>query len=176
VNKEPILPINNTPQGGRRRLTYSQTLVTNSGSALYTDLEARFQLDIPSCRLHTKVSVGYRPFNAEETPFAQSGPLAWLWRLDEWARTERGLLVPGNNIFASRAVPSSWEAITLSDQWRGIVTVPADDTELALDGDLLVVATWEPAAGADIDDRELAQLFQACHLRVTKALQVSTGA
>lgn len=172
----PVLPVNNTPQGGRRRLVQSVTLATNTGAFEYTDVTAGCQADLPSCRLHTKLSIGFRPYTSEETPFPQSGALAWTWRLDEWVRNENGLLIPGGNVFTARAIPSSWEAVTLSDQWRAVVTIPNDPgSGIPVDGELFATAIWEPAAGAVIPDDELRALFQACHLRATHAVSVSPG-
>lgn len=176
TERMPIVPSPSTPQGGRRRYVQTGLLVSNLQAGTFTDVNARFTLDIPSCRLHTKVTVAFRPENAESTSFPQSGPTAWLLTLDAWDRTEDGLLVLSNNIITNVALPASYEAVTAVDQWRGTVTVPNTGPGTGIvPGKLFVTACWEPAAGYNASDVELAHIFQACHLTVSQGLTTYLG-
>lgn len=165
-----------TPQGGRWREVQSAPLINNViNGAAYTDLIARFQIDNPSARLHVKASIVYVPDTSDDAVFPTGGAGAWMWAMDAWDRTDDGRPGRANNIFTNRPAPSSYEAITATDQWRATVTVPASDAGIIKGGALYVIAAWEPAPGWNINEEQLARIFQACHLRVTHALMVSTG-
>jgi hypothetical protein len=169
-----ILPKLSTPQGGRRRLVQSAPLVTNvGGDAAYGTDPALFTIENPSTRLHLKVALGYRP-DAQETEALAVG---WLATMDAWDRDEYGRPMRSNNIFTNSTVPLSWEAVTANDQWRGSVATPthAGGGTAAEPGQLIVIATWEPAPGWNGADEELGQIFQACRLVVTRGILVSNG-
>lgn len=172
--KPIILPKLGTPQGGRRRLVQSAPLVQNvAGNAAYgTDL-ALFTIENPSTRLHLKMSLIYRP-DAAETQTLAAG---WLCTMTAWDRDEFGRPGEANAIFTNQAPPLSWEAVTANDQWRGQVTTPSHvgGGTGADPGQLIVIATWEPAPGWNGADEELGQIFQACRLVVTRGLLVSNG-
>lgn len=179
VTSARVVPTPGTPQGGRRRYVLTRLLVNNLTSGTFTDATARFTMQIPSVRLHPKVVVGFRPETSESTPFPQSGATAWLLRLDAWERTEDGLLIASNNIFTAVPLPTTYELPdgTAVDQWRGTVTVPNVDengTQIPA-GKLFVTAMWEPAAGYNPDNVELAHIFQACDLTVDQGLTTFEG-
>lgn len=169
-----ILPKHSTPQGGRRRLVQSAPLVTNvGGDDAYSTDPALFTIENPSTRLHVKVALVYRP-DAQETEALAAG---WLATLNAWDRDEYGRPMQSNNIFTNSTVPLSWEAVTANDQWRGSVATPtfAGGGTAAEPGQLIVIATWEPAPGWSGADEELGQIFQACRLVVTRGILVSNG-
>ncbi len=171
-----IVPKLGTPQGGRRRKVESAPLITNlQGDESYDTTPALFTIENPSTRLHLKMSLGFRPDNAE----AQAGGLAvgWLASMEAWDRDETGRPLQANPIFTNETVPLSWEAVTANDQWRGTVSTPtsAGGGTAADPGQLIVIATWEPAPGWNGADEELAQIFQACRLVVTRGIAVWNG-
>lgn len=172
--KPIIVPRPGTPQGGRRRLVQSLPLVQNvGGNATYNTDLALFTIDNPSTRLHLKVSLGYRPDDSESEALAAG----WLASMTAWDRDENGRPLEVNPVFTNQTVPLSWEAVTANDQWRGSVATPsfAGGGTGASPGQLIVIATWEPAAGWNGADEELGQIFQACRLNVTRGLLVSNG-
>lgn len=169
-----IVPKLSTPQGGRRRLVQSAPLVTNvQGDDAYGLDRALFTLENPSTRLHVKVALVYRP-DAAETQALDPG---WLCTLTAWDRDEYGRPGQSNTIFTNSIVPLSWEAVTANDQWRGSVATPTHTGggTAADPGQLIVIATWEPAPGWSGADEELGQIFQACRLVVTRGILVSNG-
>jgi hypothetical protein len=95
----------------------------------------------------------------------------------EWSRTSKGLYIPGVQVFQTMALPSSWEAVTMSQEWRFDMVVPLthgedeSGTGMVLAGKVYVVAEWEPVAAAgDMSDDELRLLFSACRLNVDQAI------
>jgi len=177
---EPTAP---PSQGGSRRYVLDEVLATNRATGTYSAGTALARTSIPSARLHHKVTIGFKGFTTETVDFPQSGVGMWGIAIQEWARTARGIYVPGAQLVTNLAAPNSWEAVTLSRQWRIAVTVPTQHegdegpvagTGLAAAGQLIIVAEWEPAAGDDISDRDLANLFAACHLEVQSAPIVSS--
>jgi hypothetical protein len=164
--RSPVLPSPGVQPGGRRYVHDLVELVVNGDSGLYDQVTtAPFRVSLPSARLHTKVVCSYLPFGGESTPFPQSGAGAWTVTLEEWNRTNKGLYLQGTQIFTTpQPVPFSYEAVTISDQWRGAVTVPALGTGIP-PGVLYLWAAWEPAAGDNIADDELQKLFAACSVQ-----------
>lgn len=161
--------------GGDRREVQSVELVRNNATGAYgggAAVTATFKLDIPSAKLATSVTVGFRADASEELqPLSQVGPAWWLLTLDAWALTKEGRWIRGNNILPTglgltqAPLPTTYEAVTSVRQWRGSVSIPnAPGTGIAQTGTLWVIATWEAAAGALVPDDELARLFQACKL------------
>lgn len=172
----PTTPTQGIPAGGAWREVQSSPLITNviDGDS-YTDRIARFQIDNPSARLHVKASIVYIPDTSDDASFAAGGANAWMWAMDAWDRLQDGRPGRANNIFTNRPCPNSYEAVTANDQWRATITVPANDAAVIKGGALYVIASWEPAPGWNGDERQLSKIFQACHLRVTNSLVVSTG-
>ena len=168
-----VVPSHSTPQGGSRRYCLAQPLVTNLANGSYTNNLAAWRTSIPSARLHHKVTTGYAPTSGEySNQFPQSGAGAWKEDIREWARTDEGVYVPGGLIVQGLVLPNSWEAITMSAEWRGVVTVPTGGTGV-VPGILWVVAEWEiPAGESPMPDDELELLFSACRLQVDAALIV----
>jgi len=170
-----IVPKAGTPQGGRRRKVESAPLITNFDANFeYDETAALFTIENPSTRLHLKMSLGFRPYTGESETLSAG----WLASMNAWDRDEMGRPIQTNSIFANENVPLSWEAVTANDQWRGSVEVPSwlgDGGTGAAAGQLIVIATWEPAPGWNGAEEELAQIFQACRLVVTRGKQVSNG-
>lgn len=169
-----IVPKLGTPQGGRRRKVESAPLIQNlQGSETYDTTRALFTIENPSTRLHLKMSLGFRPTDGETEALIPG----WLASMTAWDRDETGRPLQANDIFTNQAVPLSWEAVTANDQWRGSVATPsfAGGGTAANPGQLIVIATWEPAPGWNGAEEELAQIFQACRLVVTRGIQVWNG-
>jgi hypothetical protein len=162
----PVVPTPGTPQGGRWRKVLSQQLIYTStpdfGPATNPN-PARFIIDNPSARLHLKVALGAQWRNPTFT-LPQSGANAWYLRLDAYDKTDQGIPLQTNNIVDRVPLPTSYDAVTMNDQWRGTVTLPAGDALVATGNVLYVIAAWEPAPGWNGDERQLAQLLQACNL------------
>jgi hypothetical protein len=182
-----VVPSSSTPAGGSRRYILDEILVTNRATGNWSDNLARFKVSIPSARLHVKVTLGYKPYDGEFLVLPPSGISAWKMDIREFARTDKGQYIAGGLVVQGLVLSDSWEAVTLSREWRGAVTVPlthldsesveVPGTGLLRMGDLHVVAEWEPAAGdAPIGDVELAGLFSACHLTIDTALVVFSNA
>lgn len=151
--------------GMRRYVSPSEILVDNTGGASYTNTVARFRLTNPSARLHVKIVIAYEPYTgAEALAFPQAGAGAWLLYLEEWNKTSKGKVLQGNPVIQSLPIPRTYEATTMSDEWRGTVTVPSSGTGIAA-GVLHLIGSWEPAAGDNIDHDELQQLFGACRIQ-----------
>jgi hypothetical protein len=178
-----VVPGRSTPGGGSRRYVQSQQLVRNLDQlGSYDSNTAAFRISIPSSRLHAKVTVGMVPLSGEWIDLPQSGIAAWSMDIREFSRTDEGRYVPGGLVAQGLILPNSWEAVTLSAEWRGTITVPfqylsdglpTDGTGLFSTADLYVVAEWEPAAGeSPIPDDELELLFGACRLTVDQAITV----
>jgi hypothetical protein len=178
-----VVPGRSTPGGGSRRYVQAEQLVRNMDDrGSYAENLARFRISIPSSRLHAKITIGAVPLSGEWIDLPQSGISAWTMDIREFARTDEGRYVPGGLVVQGLVLPNSWEAITLSAEWRGTITVPfqyladgvpTDGTGLFSTCDLYVVAEWEPAAGeSPIPDDELELLFGACRLTVDQAITV----
>jgi hypothetical protein len=163
----PVVPSPGTPQGGRWRKVLSQQLIYNttpdSGPA-NNPQPALFIIDNPSARLHLKCAVVAEWPRNPTFQLPQSGAGAWYLHLDAWDKKDDGVPLQSNVIVDKLPLPTSYDAITMNDQWRGIVTLPAVDAGAPQGGVLYVIAAWEPAPGWNGDDRQLAQLFQACNL------------
>jgi hypothetical protein len=138
----------------------------------------RFQMDIPSTKLHPSLTIGYVADNTsgQDNILPASGATAWTLKLDAWTMNKQGILVPGNTIVTNLPLPTTYEAVTGVRQWRGKITVPnAPGTGIAA-GRLWLVARWEAASGAAMmSDAELARIFQACKLVVQGTQSSSTG-
>jgi len=163
-----VVPNDGTPQGGRWRKVLSSQLIYNIdalGPATNPN-PALFTIDNPSARLHLKVAIvtdwpGDPNFN-----LPQSGATAWYLRLDAWDKKDDGVPLKSNNIIDRVPLPTSYDAITMNDQWRGTVTLPAGGAGAVTPSSTYVIAAWEPAPGWNGDERQLAQLLQACNLTV----------
>jgi hypothetical protein len=165
-----VVPRPSTPQGGRRRYVISMPLVQiiHDDEGFYDDLTASFLVDNPSVRLQLKVAVLYQAnVPSDLVPTGASIPLLSLQAYD---RDQDGRIFPSNQIIGALPVPTSYEALTMNDRWRGVVTIPSQD-DITLDpGFLFAVAAWEPAPGWNGDDDQLAKIFDACHLYIEHGL------
>lgn len=167
-----IVPGPSTPQGGRRRYVISMPLVriNDDDESQYTDVRAAFLVDNPSVRLQLKVAVLYGPDVPSD--FAPSAPSIPLLSLQAYDRDQDGRIFPSNQIISALPVPTSYEAMTMNDRWRGVVTMPIQE-DIDLDpGWLFAVAAWEPLPGWNGDDQQLAKIFDACHLYIENGLLV----
>lgn len=175
-----IVPSPNTPQGGRRRYVLSDSLARIDLSAELTssDVTARFYVENPSTRLALKVAILFKPDGngVPFTPIPQSGAGGVYLSLQAYDRDADGLVLPSNQIITTVPCPTSYEATTMNDRWMGTVTFPdiAGQTDLDV-GSFRVVAAWEPAAGWNGDDSQLAKIFDACRLVVEHGLQLYTS-
>jgi len=175
VTKPRIVPQPGTPQGGTRRYVQTVQIAVNLAAGAFTPAPATFVIQIPSGRLRTRADVVFRPDGAElnTTPLPQSGVFAWMWSMDAWVRTQDGLLVQSNNIFQNQPAPATYETVTSVDQWRSKVVVPTGNA--IIPGKLYATAAWEPAAGWDPPDGELARVFQSCRINIDQGTVVSQG-
>ncbi len=169
-----VVPRPSTPQGGRRRYVLSMPLVTiREGAELtYDDLTASFLVDNPSVRLQLKVAVLYQAdIPSGSGPAGASIPLLALQAYD---RDQDGRIFPSNQIISALPIPTSYEAMTMNDRWRGVVTMPTRE-DIDLDpGFLFAVAAWEPLPGWNGSDDQLAQIFDACHMYIEHGLTCFT--
>ena len=75
-------------------------------------------------------------------------------------------MLQGNPVIQSLPIPRTYEATTMSDEWRGTVTVPSSSVGTGISsGVLYLIGSWEPAPGDNIDHDELQQLFGACRIQ-----------
>jgi hypothetical protein len=164
----PVVGSPSTPQGGEWRkvlslpLIFSQIIESGSDNA---GKVATFVIDNPSARLHLKVSVVAQWQNDPAFQLPQSGAGAWYLQLDAFDRAQDGNIFQSNNIITRVPLPTSYEAVTMNDQWRGQVTIPTADAG-APNGIIYAIAAWEPAPGWNGDPGQLAKIFDACHLNV----------
>lgn len=165
------VPTQNPLQGGSRRYVLSDVLFTNvKGAGTYATTSTDFEIWHPSVRLHCAVTLGFLGDTQEDATL----PAGFVAIMSAWAKTEAqrfgGRRVRGNSIIPGpfslpTALPWSYESITGIDQWRGTASVPAGGTGLAVSGQLIITATWEPAAGDNISDDDLERLFRTCKLQ-----------
>ncbi len=176
-----IVPSPNTPQGGRRRYVLSDVLaqINFDEEGASTDFTASFYVENPSTRLALKVAVLFKPDGNDVpfTPIPQSGVGGVYLSLQAYDRDADGLVLPSNQIVSTIPCPTSYEATTMNDRWKGTVQFPNILGQTALDpGNFRVLAAWEPAAGWNGDDSQLAKIFDACRLVVDHGLLLFTGA
>ncbi len=169
-----VVPRPSTPQGGRRRYVLSMPLVTirQNAEGTYDDLTASFLVDNPSVRLQLKVAVLYQAdIPSGAGPTGASIPLLSLQAFD---RDQDGRIFPSNQIISALPVPTSYEALTMNDRWRGVVTMPTRENMDLDPGFLFAVAAWEPAPGWNGDDDQLSKIFDACHMYIEHGLTTFT--
>lgn len=179
VSGTPILPVQGPNAGGERRLVKEELLVKNrltGSNAYFANRVARARTTIPSVRLHHKVTLSYRPYQAEEEIPPQSGNGSWPISIREFARDSYGRWIGGATVIQNLMLPNSWEAATLSREWRIALDVPTEydvesaGTGMEFAGEVWIVAEWEPVAAAPMSDEELARLFSLCNLQVDNAV------
>jgi len=164
----PVVGSPSTPQGGQLRKVLSQPLIFSElveSGASNAGKVATFVVENPSARLHLKVAVVAQWVNDPDFQLPQSGAGAWYLQLDAWDRAQDGNIFQSNRIIDRVPLPTSYEAVTMNDQWRGQVTIPTGDAAAAA-GIVYVVAAWEPAPGWNGDPAQLGRIFDACHINV----------
>jgi len=167
----PIVPAPASPQGGRRRWVQSLPCVFNSEVSEpggWTK-HAYAYMDIPSVRLHCKFAFGFQTTNGAIVSLPPPGATGWTLTLDAFDRDQDGRLLQTNNIVTNQPLPTSYESITANDRWRATIIVPDDPgngANVTAPGVLIAIGMWEPAPGWNVNDEELARIFQACHITV----------
>ena len=161
-------PTSNPLQGGRRRYVQTVPIMRNvAGAGSYSVLTSSFRVRIPSMRLQTIMTIGFKPDTQEDATI----PAGFTITLDAWGTTDReagGFRIRGNQIIPGpfalpNTLPLSYEAVTGVDEWRGVLTAPAGGTTLEVTGTFYLTVSWEPVGGASVvSDDELQQLFDSC--------------
>ncbi len=164
-NHSPVLPQGQPAQGGPRRKTQSELLVTNTDQVNAVQLaSASFIVRNPSVRLVCLVAITFAPIATDDITVPQSGTGAWYLTMDAWIRLSReagGRVTRANNIITKQALPWSMNEPSQGiDEIRGVVAppwLPGTGTDPC---SVYVTATWEPAPGeSSIPDAELQQMF-----------------
>jgi hypothetical protein len=162
------LPTGEPLDGGNRRYVLTERLMRNqAGAGAVGGQTSPFRVWIPSGRLLTIATLGFLPDVGEDATIPAGITIA----MDAWTRTDRtrgGRPMRGNGIIPGpfalpNGFPLSYEAVTGVREWRGVLTIPAGGSGIAVDGDIMISVAWEPAAGAtDISDVALKTLFDTC--------------
>ncbi len=167
-----LTPDPSTPQGGERRYVEDEIAIINAGAGAYSAVTSRVRIKIPSVRLSTAITLAFQPDAGEDATI----PATWLATIQGWKQTKSGLLIRANDILVGQALPFTYEAATVMDEWRLIITAPNAPGTATAAGKWWAIGTWEPQ-GQEIRDAELLKLFQLCRVQVEQPLTVSnTGA
>jgi hypothetical protein len=168
--------------GESRRKRLSRSIVRNNVSGVYGPgvVTGIARIRVPSVRLRVLVGLSFRPNSGPPDPLNTTG---WTGTLDAVVKfgEQGGFYLPSNSVIPgpaalSTTLPWSYETQTMVDQLLVTVTVPNLPGTNSPEGDLWVVAAWEPWSSAIIGDGELKGIFRQCSMDVEQAIVSTTGA
>lgn len=165
---QSALPTSNPMDGGDNRYVLTERLLRNlAGNGATSATSSPFRVWLPTTRLLTIMTLGFLPDVGEDATI----PAGITYTMDAWNRCDEsrgGRLIRGNQIIPGpfalpNTFPSSYEAVTGVREWRGVLSLPAGGSGIAVNGDITISVSWEPAAGAStLDDKVLKRLFDSC--------------